>query len=260
MNSQTVSLDDLAQRISELKSLQREYHSRQRKVAVLKRRARKLENKLKQVRGQIDELTKGSEETAAPERAPRVKRRAAKLPAMKAATPKTSAPKLADLVVEIVREAGRPIMIQAIADEVKRRKFSTKSKNIRNLVSTVVTKLVARGMVRRTAGRKGIVLRQPKAASKPTSSEKPPGDSQNGAPAKTPTATPATRNGQPSLQSVLAGILGKSRRPLSAQELADQARAAGYKTKSKDFPHVIWTTLGKMDVERVPDKGFRLKR
>ena len=59
---------------------------------------------------------------------------------------------------------------------------------------------------------------------------------------------------------MLTDILSKSRKPLSAQELADQARATGYESKSKDFRNVVWTTLGKMDVERVPDKGFRLKK
>lgn len=62
------------------------------------------------------------------------------------------------------------------------------------------------------------------------------------------------------LQSVLTSILSKSRKPLTAQELADQARVAGYESKSKDFKNVIWVTLGKMGAEKVPDQGFRLKK
>ena len=122
--------------------------------------------------------------------------------------------------------------------------------------------MVKQGVLRRAARRRGVVLSKSKTESKAPPAQKvhAGAHSRNGTPpAKTPAAAPATRNGQPSLQSVLIGILTKSRKPLSAQELADQAHAGGYESKSKDFRNVVWTTLGKMNVEKVPDKGFRLK-
>jgi hypothetical protein len=39
-----------------------------------------------------------------------------------------------------------------------------------------------------------------------------------------------------------------------------QARAAGYRTTSKDFPQVVWVTLSKMNnVENVSGKGYQLR-
>lgn len=253
MNPQAVPLDVLHERIAELKSLQREYHSRQAKVATLQRRARKLETKLKHIRGQIDDLTRGSESHAVPGRAPKGKGFPAKV----------SVSNLTELIVEIVGAAGKPIKVQALADEVKTRDFATKSKNVHALVGTKVTQLVQRGILRRTAGRRGVVLRKSKEGASPAAQNgrAPEHHSRNGAvKAKKKTANaPATRNGQQSLQSVLTGILSKSRRPLSAQELADQARAGGYQSKSQDFKNVIWVTLRKMGAEKVPNKGFRLR-
>jgi hypothetical protein len=43
--------------------------------------------------------------------------------------------------------------------------------------------------------------------------------------------------------------------------LAKQAKAQGYRTKSKDFVGVLWVMLGQMDnVENVPGQGYRLKK
>ena len=48
---------------------------------------------------------------------------------------------------------------------------------------------------------------------------------------------------------------------MKAHDLATQALAAGYTTRSKTFINVIWTALGQMkDVENVPGQGFRLKQ
>jgi hypothetical protein len=66
---------------------------------------------------------------------------------------------------------------------------------------------------------------------------------------------------QPSFRVVLVGLLKKSKRPLAARELAEQALADGYQTKSKNLTGVVWTALGQMDnVENVPGKGWCLKR
>jgi hypothetical protein len=60
---------------------------------------------------------------------------------------------------------------------------------------------------------------------------------------------------------VLTGVLKNSRKPLSARQLAEQILATGYHSDSKTFVNVVWTMLGKMkNLERVPEKGFRLRR
>jgi hypothetical protein len=52
--------------------------------------------------------------------------------------------------------------------------------------------------------------------------------------------------GQPSLRSVLLGLLQKAGRTLLVRELAEQARQIGYRSKSKDFHNRIWVALGHM--------------
>jgi hypothetical protein len=60
---------------------------------------------------------------------------------------------------------------------------------------------------------------------------------------------------------ILTDLLAKSPRPLAARELARQAKALGYRTKSGDFTNVVWVMLGKMDqVENVSGQGYRLKK
>ncbi len=63
-----------------------------------------------------------------------------------------------------------------------------------------------------------------------------------------------------SLKDLLTRLLAESDRPLKARELAERALAAGYQTQSKDFVNVVWVALGKMDVEKVPDQGYRLEK
>jgi hypothetical protein len=60
---------------------------------------------------------------------------------------------------------------------------------------------------------------------------------------------------------MLTGILKNSQKPLSGSELAERALAAGYQNNSQKFVDTAWTMLGKMaNVERVPDKGYQLKK
>jgi hypothetical protein len=77
---------------------------------------------------------------------------------------------------------------------------------------------------------------------------------------KAPSSKRAGRPEKP-LRVVLTELLAKSRQPLPARELARQAKAHGYRTKSKKFVEVLWVMLGKMDnVENVPGIGYRLKK
>ncbi|HEY7422828.1 MAG TPA: hypothetical protein VH682_01080 [Gemmataceae bacterium] len=74
-------------------------------------------------------------------------------------------------------------------------------------------------------------------------------------------AKPGQHGEQPSLRETVADVLTNSRKPLSTCELADQIRATGYHSGSKNFVKVVGIMLSKMEnVERVPDKGYRLKK
>jgi hypothetical protein len=56
-------------------------------------------------------------------------------------------------------------------------------------------------------------------------------------------------------------MLQHSRKPLSAGELAERIVASGYRTESKKFVKVVYLQLRKMaNVERVPDKSYRLRK
>jgi hypothetical protein len=60
---------------------------------------------------------------------------------------------------------------------------------------------------------------------------------------------------------VITHVLAKSAQPLTAHELAEGVIASGYKSDSKNFVNVIWSSLGKLpSVERVAGKGYRLKK
>jgi hypothetical protein len=90
------------------------------------------------------------------------------------------------------------------------------------------------------------------------------GDSKNGFPVAGKESKPSQgkRQGeQPSLQSVLTRILERSTRPLVARDLAKRAVAIGYRSKSKDFDHLVQVTISRMDgVANMPGKGYRLKK
>jgi len=66
---------------------------------------------------------------------------------------------------------------------------------------------------------------------------------------------------QPSLRSVLTKLLEGSKGPLLVRDLAKRARAAGYRSASKDFENVVQVTVARMDdLVNVPGKGYRLKK
>jgi hypothetical protein len=58
----------------------------------------------------------------------------------------------------------------------------------------------------------------------------------------------------------LANLLERSKGPLLVRDLAKQALASGYRSKSKDFENVVQVTVGRMDeLVNVRGKGYRLK-
>jgi len=159
------------------------------------------------------------------------------------------------------------VTVKQLAEEVVRRKFPTTSSNVRKLVGIKVGLLVNKGLLRRSPDQAGVLLARPTggmktAPGKAASASR--GSGKNGA-VVSRAATPVQTDGQQHqlpLRVLLTNLLAKSRRPLSARELAEQLLANGYRTKSKNFIDVMWVALGQMKnkVTNVPGKGYILKK
>ena len=262
MTATAVPLESLAQRIaqqqSELESLRQEYEARQARLADLNCRKEELETQLHQIDAQIQAVGRGETPLTS-----------GTVPSGRPAAPTRNVrpvrgQRLADVLVEMVRRAKGPVTVKQMADGVVAQKFPTTSKDIPRLVQTRVQELVAKGVFQRLKDQPGVVLARSNhdLSSQATNvkSVKRTGK-KKAVPSKT--ALPVERNGskQPSLKSLLTDLLAKSRRRMTGRELAEQALAQGYTTKSKKFLDVIWVTLGKMDnVDNTPGKGYRLKK
>jgi hypothetical protein len=258
MTTPSLSLEDLARHIArqenELDRLRQEFEARRVQLDELSRRKQELESQLQQVESEIQGLATGSLER--PAAAPAKRRRARRGQGLT----------LSDLIVNLVTEAGgQPLSVQKLAREVVRRKFPTTSRNVPGLVQTRVGELVRKGVLRRTAGRLGVVLgtapnSQP-AVTRPRGPARGKGKKAGprGRTARRP--APGRRQGQPSLREVITEVLRESRQPLGSGQLAQKILATGYKTSSKDFPGVVSVALTKMpNLEKVPGRGFRLKK
>ncbi len=226
-------------------------------LADLARRQDELQAQLRAVDAEIQAV--GSDTT--PGRAP--------TPPPPAATPAPSAaqaraagvPTLARFLLDLVRAAGRPMTVKELAEVVVQKKYPTTSRNIPGLVKNTVSELVTKGVLRRAEGQPGVTLPRPQAGKPAQAAKAAPAGKKAGTNGKTaPTAAPPGAGGRVSLMDLLTRLLAKSDRPLKARELAERALAAGYETGSKDFMNVVWVALGKMDVEKVPDQGYRLKK
>ncbi len=151
-----------------------------------------------------------------------------------------------------------------LAEEVVQKKYPTTSRNIPGLVKNTVSEMVTKGVQRRAEGQPGVTLPQPQApksspAAKAAPTEKKAGTNGKAAQTTTPQAAEGVK-GKVSLTDLLTRLLRESDRPLKARELAERALAAGYQTASKNFVNVVWVALAKLDVEKVPDQGYRLKK
>jgi hypothetical protein len=147
-----------------------------------------------------------------------------------------------------------------LGEELARRRFPTTSGNITNLVQNRLTELVKRGVFRRAQGQPGVVLGKP---ANGTTAPPEPAPAKKAPPANAAARTtkPGQRRGQPPLRVILTELLQKARKPVAARELAQQALATGYQTKSQDFTDVVWTALGQLDgVESVKGQGWRLRK
>jgi hypothetical protein len=129
---------------------------------------------------------------------------------------------------------------------------------------TRVQELIASGILKRAEGKPGVVLSATKGESKTDTTK--PRIGKRGKKKRTGTSKSVTQPGldgpkKRPLRLILTDLLTKSPRPLAARELAQKAKALGYRTKSEDFTNVVWVMLGKMsDVENIPGQGYRLKK
>jgi hypothetical protein len=266
MPTVSVPFQDLAERIqqqeAELAKLRQELESRRTKLSELTRRKEELQAELAKVDKDIESIghARVLEPTVSAAPTP------AKTGSSKTAAKPISGVSMPAYLVQLVRQAKRPITAKELAEEVVRNKFPTTSKNVDAMVKTRVYDLVKKGVLRRASDSSGVVLAETPPSSKSVETKAPAAAQKTGkkkaASAKpAPTPTPVGSAKWRSLHEVLTHVLAKSSRPLTAQELADRAIQSGYESKSKDLKNVIWVRIGKMaNIQRVLGEGYRLKK
>ena len=62
------------------------------------------------------------------------------------------------------------------------------------------------------------------------------------------------------LRDAIVAVLSKSRKPLTAREMADGVLATGYRSKSKNLLQRVWTTVGKDERIDRREKGKYMVR
>jgi hypothetical protein len=277
----TLSLDSIQQRIaqrdSELQSLRRELEARRSRLQSLKQRKKELQAKLQKIEAEMTAVAAGGQRHATP-------KPAKKKPAFKpAGASRTSPSTLAELILTILRDIGRPLTVLQLTEQVKQRRFPSRSKALHKLVGKNVYALAAKGGLQRSADQSGFLV-QPSANGE-AATKSSPKPSIKGAvpqtktgPTKAAVSAPVTAKPKPAvkeaakrasgakvaqkpLREVLTEILKKMGAPVTGSELAEEALKAGYHTTSKRFVDSIWTMLSTMDnVENVKGQGYRLKR
>jgi hypothetical protein len=255
----TVPIDNLTERIAqqqlELEILRKELGARQTRVAKLNERKDELDQRLRQLDAEIEAVRQGKTPPRRPGKPP-----AATSAAQESPVTATPPKKMADLLVEIVGDAKGPLTAKHLADELQGRGFYTDSPNLPRIVQARLYELVGKRILRRADGQAGVILgNNGKAASKALAAK-------TGTTNKAGKKTSSSRVGadgqaKAPLRALVTEVLAKSQQPLAARALAEQVKAQGYKTKSKDLTNVMWAMLGKMDnVENVPGEGYRLKK
>jgi hypothetical protein len=274
----TVLLDDLAQRIrqqeAQLQALRRELETRQRQLAQFSQRKEQLLTQLEQVDAEIAGLaggtpavqsskaikparTHGSSGQSAPNGAvaqpakggPRSRGTPADGPGRR--NGRAGQPSLASLIVTLLREAGRPLTVKELGQELKRRGFQSQSRNFPRMLAVRTRELKLKGILQAAVGQPGFVLAQPTSAK--TQKKAPPVQ-------RNPSHPPKSGK-QPPLREVLRQILKKSTKPMTGSELAAAALKVGYHSTSKSFVDVVWATVTNLEgVEHIPNQGYRLKK
>jgi len=249
MPTGVLPLSELVKRLSrkenEVDKLRQQYEIR---LGRLKERQQRLESELRAVEGQI--LAACPNGSMPPAQLPKV--------------PMASAAHgmiLKDFLIAVIQEAGKPLTVKELAEEVRRRKYPTKSKNIPDLVQVRVYDMVKQGILAHAGGQPGFVVgsvngRQGR-STKAARAKK--GLGRKAKVTRTQ-AHAGSRGSQAPLREVLTKILEGCKEPMGGAELAQKALDTGYKSASKSFKDVVWVNLGHMkNVEHVRGQGYRLK-
>jgi hypothetical protein len=278
-----VLLDDLAQRISQqeaqLQALRRELEMRQQQLTELTQRKEQLLTQLQQIDAEIAAIATG---------APAVQSSRAKRAATKPARTVVSSeqpagngaaaqqakgaprsrgtsrggkgqsngragqPTLPELMVSLLREAGRPLTVKELGQEIQRQGFQSQSSNFPRMVAVRARELKRKGILRGAVGQPGFVLAQP-SDGKMRKEAQP-------APRNTKSRPPQSVKQLP-LREVLTQILKKSPKPMTGSQLAAAALKAGYHSSSRNFVDVVRDALRNLkNIEHVPNQGYRLKK
>jgi hypothetical protein len=162
-------------------------------------------------------------------------------------------PTLTQLIVTLVGEAGRPLTVKEMGQELKRQGYQSQSRNVPKMLGVRAGELKKKGILRAAVGQPGFVLAQPSTSKSDRGA--PP------APRRSKSNPQKSVKPQPPLRDVLMQILKKSSKPLTGSQLAAEARKAGYQSQSKSFVDVVWDALNKLpQVEHIPNQGYRLKK
>jgi hypothetical protein len=219
----------ITHREQELRALRLELESRQSELTALTKRQKELQSQLQQVE---EEIASFATTASAPkkQRTPPVP---TALPALSPTATVAGQPRLADLVVAVLREAGKPMTAQQVSEAARRRGYQPTGSNPAKSIETRLYELKSRGVVQRASDQPGYILvpsangaRKEKSkashlapASATKASIKPAKtapaakkSSVKGTPssATARTVKPVLRGGQPPLRVVLTGILKKS--------------------------------------------------
>jgi len=229
----------LSRKESEVNKLRQQYENR---LARLKERQQRLESELREVEGQIQAAS------------PNGSMPPAQLPKEPIASA-TNGMILKDYLIALIQEAGKPLTVKELAEEVRRRKYPTKSKNISDLVQVRVYNMLKKGELTRASGQPGFVVGSVNGQQTKVARAK------RGPARKAKAQVRASRGSQPPLREVLTKILEQQKEPISGSDLAQKVLDTGYKSTSKRFQDVVWANLAaRKDVEHVKGKGYRLKK
>src|SRR5207248_965740 len=70
-------------------------------------------------------------------------------------------PSLTNLIVTLLREAGRPLTVKELGQEIMRRGFQSQSRNFPKMLAVRTRELKLKGILRRAVGQPGFVLAEP---------------------------------------------------------------------------------------------------
>jgi hypothetical protein len=246
MPTGVLPLSELAKRLSRKESeVDRLRHQYETRLGRLKERQQKLESELREVEGQIQAASPNGSVPPAPLPEEPVASAAGRMI-------------LKDFIIALIKEAGKPLTVQELAEEVRRRKYPTKSKNIPDLVQVRLYDMVRKGILAHASGQPGYIVRSSLNGQQGSPTKRGPG--RKAKVAKAPVHA-GIRGSQPPLREVLTKILEQCKEPIGGGELAQKALETGYKSNSKRFQDVVWVSLGNMkNVVHIPGKGYRLKK